>query len=80
MTRAVVFITRRPEIADPQGSTVRDALVDLGFSDVRSVRLDRTIYLEVDGNPVEVEAKVTVMCDRLLANPVLEDYRIQIDQ
>ncbi len=72
-----VNITRRPEIADPQGSTVARALRDLGHDGIQSVRIDRTIHLVVeDGDPDTVREKVTAMCHQLLANPVLEDFEV----
>ncbi len=75
--KVTVNITRRPEISDPQGSTVRRALADLGHGGVNSVRIDRTIHLEVDGDDAEqVRSAVTTMCEQLLANPVLEDYEV----
>lgn len=77
--KVTVNITRRPEIADPHGLTVGRALHDLGYGTVRSVRIDRTIHLEVAGEDAdEVTATVSEMCSRLLANPVLEDYEVVI--
>lgn len=74
-----VNITRRPEIADPQGSTVLRALDDLGHRGVKSLRIDRTIHLDVDGDdPESVKASVEDMCRQLLANPVLEDFVIEV--
>ncbi len=79
--RVTVEITRRPEIADPQGTTVLRALHDLGHSDVTSVRIDRVIHLEVDGaDPVTVKAGVEEMCREVLANPVLEDFEVEVDR
>ena len=76
-----VEITRRPEIADPQGSTVLRALRDLGHSDVTSVRVDRVIHLEVEGaDPVAVKAGVENMCRQVLANPVPEDFAVEVNQ
>jgi phosphoribosylformylglycinamidine synthase len=75
-----VTIRRRPVIADPHGATVARALADLGHSGVRSLRIDRTIHLEIDGeNPDTVRQQVAAMCDQLLANPVLEDYEIAVE-
>ena len=75
--RVTVNITRRPEIADPQGRTTKRALHDLGYTEVGTVRIDRTIHLDVEGtDAVEVTARVREMCEQLLANPVLEDYEI----
>lgn len=78
--KVTVTIDRRPEIADPEGTTVRRALHELGFTEARSVRMDRVVHLEVDGDdPETVRAKVTEMCRQLLANPVLEDFSVEID-
>jgi phosphoribosylformylglycinamidine synthase subunit PurS len=74
-----VTIRRRPVIADPHGATVARALADLGHQGVRSLRIDRTLHLEVDGDdPAAVRAQVESMCEQLLANPVLEDYEIVV--
>ena len=75
-----VTIRRRPVIADPHGSTVAKALGDLGHEGVRSLRIDRTIHMEVDGADAdEVRRRVEAMCEQLLANPVLEDFDIVVD-
>ncbi len=75
--KVTVNITRRPEIADPQGSTVRRALHDLGYRSVGGVRIDRTVHLEVEGDdPETVRDQVAEMCRRLIANPVLEDFEV----
>lgn len=75
-----VEIIRRPEIADPEGVTVVRALHDLGFGEVDSARFDRVITLQVSGASVEaVQSRVEEMCRRLLANPVLEDFRVEVE-
>jgi phosphoribosylformylglycinamidine synthase len=77
--RVTVEITRRPEIADPQGTTIQRALNDLGHNEVMSVRVDRVIHLEVDGEDQEdVRARVEEMCRQVLANPVLEDFVVEV--
>ncbi|HSJ29691.1 MAG TPA: phosphoribosylformylglycinamidine synthase subunit PurS [Acidimicrobiia bacterium] len=77
--RVTVHVRRRPEIADPHGATVARSLEDLGHHGVTSVRIDRTIHLEVDGtDPAEVRERIAAMCDQLLVNPVLEDYEIVV--
>ena len=79
--RVRIEITRRPEIADPEGVTVVRALQDLGFGEVTQARFDRVITLEVSGSSTEVvEARVSQMCKQLLANPVLEDFRVVIEE
>ncbi len=77
--RVTVHVTRRPEIADPQGKAVSRALADLQYDKVRQVRIDRTIHLDIDNDdPEEVEYQVDSMCNAVLVNPVLEDYHVEI--
>ena len=77
--KVTITVDRRPEIADPEGTTVKRALHDLGFTEIESVRMDRVIHLEVDGDDdEEIETRVEEMCKQLLANPVLEDFKVQI--
>ncbi len=77
--RVTVNITRRPEIADPQGSTVLRALGDLGHTGVNTVRIDRTIHLDIDGDdPAAIKSTVEEMCRQVLANPVLEDFEVEV--
>ncbi|HEY7469432.1 MAG TPA: phosphoribosylformylglycinamidine synthase subunit PurS [Acidimicrobiia bacterium] len=77
--RVTVEITRRPEIADPQGTTIERALHDLGHDEVRSVRVDRVFHLEVAGDdPETVKSRVEEMCRQVLANPVLEDFTVEV--
>jgi phosphoribosylformylglycinamidine synthase len=77
--KVTVEITRRPEIADPQGTTIQRALHDLGHNEVMSVRVDRVIHLEVEGDdPDAVRSRVEEMCRQVLANPVLEDFTVEV--
>jgi phosphoribosylformylglycinamidine synthase len=78
--RVRIEIIRRPEISDPEGVTVVRALHDLGFAEVTGARFDRVISLEVEGaNAEAVQSRVEEMCRRLLANPVLEDFRVVVE-
>jgi len=77
--KVTVHVHRRPDIADPQGTTVARALRDLGYENVGKVRINRTIELDVQGTDLAVvEAEVRMMCERLLANPVMEDFDVVI--
>ena len=77
--KVTVEVTRRPEIADPQGTTVQRALHDLGHNEVMSVRVDRVIHLEVEGeDTAQVQTRVEDMCRQVLANPVLEDFTVEV--
>ena len=74
-----VTVTRRTDIADPRGTTIARALHQLGFDEVTSVRVDKLITLEFgDGDRGAVSARVDEMCRRLLANPVLEDFTVEV--
>jgi phosphoribosylformylglycinamidine synthase subunit PurS len=78
--KVTVTVDRRPEIADPEGTTVKRALHELGFTEATSVRMDRVIHIDVDGDdPAAVKARVEDMCRQLLTNPVLEDFAVQVE-
>lgn len=75
--RVAVHIVPRRGILDPQGKAVADALHSLGFSGVRDARIGRHVVIEADAiDAASAELSVREMCDRLLANPVTEDYEI----
>lgn len=77
LARYQIFVTYKTGIFDPPGATAERALNNLGYDEVGSVKIGKFIQLEVaDGTP---EARVREMCDKLLANPVIEDYRIVAD-
>ncbi|MDH3397379.1 MAG: phosphoribosylformylglycinamidine synthase subunit PurS [Acidimicrobiia bacterium] len=77
--KVTVHVQRRPDIADPQGTTVARALRDLGHDTVETVRINRTVELEIRGtDPAAIEAEVQTMCERLLANPVMEDFEVVV--
>jgi phosphoribosylformylglycinamidine synthase len=70
-----IFVTYKKGIFDPPGATAARALDSLGYTEVESVKIGKYIRLEVADGPDEM-ARVREMCDKLLANPVIEDYRI----
>ena len=74
MPRIRVIVTLKPSLLDSAGRTVADSLVKLGYSELSSARIGKVIDLEVTSFD---EARVKEMCDKLLANPVIEDYRIE---
>ena len=78
--RARVFVTLKPSVFDPQGTTVTEALHALGYDAVKDVRQGKYFELEIDAaNAVEARAIVAQAADKLLANPVIESYRIEVD-
>ena len=79
MPIAKVYVTLKKGVLDPQGQTVQSALETLGY-EVEEVRMGN--YLELTlaaAPPEELDAHVIEMCEKLLANPVIEDYKYQID-
>jgi phosphoribosylformylglycinamidine synthase len=80
MYLARVYVTLKPTVNDPQGLTIRGGLHALGFTGVTSVRAGKymEIRIEAPDRPA-AEAQVTEMCRKLLANPVIEDFRFDLE-
>ena len=79
--RVHVRVVPRDGLLDPQGQAVEHALAALGFAGVGSARVGRAIELSVDAENAEAARTATAaMCDRLLANPVTEDYVIAVEE
>jgi len=77
--RARVYVTLKPSVFDPQGRVVADALLSLGYEDVTDVRQGKFFDLELSDTDVDAaKARVTEMAARLLANPVIESYRVEV--
>jgi phosphoribosylformylglycinamidine synthase len=77
--RADVYVTLKPVVNDPQGLAVRDGLHMLGYDEVGAVRAGQYIqvWLEAERES-DAEKRMTEMCDKLLANPVIEQYRFNL--
>jgi phosphoribosylformylglycinamidine synthase PurS subunit len=73
MARYEIYVTYKPGIFDPPGATAERALVNLGYEGVNEVKIGKYIRLDADADL----ATVSEMCQKLLANPVIEDYRIE---
>lgn len=77
--QARVFVTLKKEVLDPQGDAVHRALRSLGFDEVSSVRVGKLIELELAGDSKsQAETSLRGMCERLLANPVIEDATFEV--
>jgi phosphoribosylformylglycinamidine synthase len=75
-----VFVTPRKGILDPQGRAVESSLVSLGFKNVSGVKVGKYILLEVEARTAnEARDEAKKMCEALLANPVIEDFRFEVD-
>ena len=76
-----IDVTHVPGVLDPQGATVERALPALGYRNVSAVSIAKTIRLELDAeSPDAARTQVDDMCQRLLANPVIERYTLEIDE
>jgi len=80
MPEVKVFVTLKPTLLDAQGRVVQNALHALGYDNVKSVRIGKYIVMDVGGDPQRVARDVKEMCDKLLANPVIEDYRFEVGE
>ncbi|TDK36649.1 phosphoribosylformylglycinamidine synthase subunit PurS [Rhizobium deserti] len=80
MIKARVTVTLKNGVLDPQGKAIEGALGSLGFEGVHQVRQGKVFDLEIDGTDKgQAEANLKTMCDKLLANTVIENYTIAID-
>jgi phosphoribosylformylglycinamidine synthase subunit PurS len=80
MTKVNVYVTLRESVVDPQGIAAKEALQTMGYKEVGNVRIGKLIELELDGTAPEIDARVKEMCEKLLVNKVIEDYRYEIGE
>jgi phosphoribosylformylglycinamidine synthase PurS subunit len=78
MPQVKVYVTLKPTLLDAQGRVVQNALSALGYDNVEQVRIGKYIEMELASDGKDVEREVKEMCDRLLANPVIENYRFEV--
>ena len=77
---ARIHITLKKDVLDPQGKVIANSLSNLGFEGIRSVRQGKYIEIMLDGNDKNTATnKLNEMCEKLLANLVIEDYSVEID-
>jgi phosphoribosylformylglycinamidine synthase PurS subunit len=80
MYLAKVYITLKPTVNDPQGLTIKGALHNLGFSSVEDVRAGKYIEVRIAEKDISTARRqVDEMCRKLLANPVIENYRFELE-
>ncbi|MGE5619358.1 MAG: phosphoribosylformylglycinamidine synthase subunit PurS [Sphingomonadaceae bacterium] len=81
MWLAKVHVTLKPVVLDPQGQAIHGGLRSLGFDSVQSVRAGKYLEIKLEApDREEAERLVNEMCAKLLANPVIEDYRLEVEQ
>ncbi len=77
--KARIYVTLKKGVLDPQGSAVMGALKSMDFSEVTDVRVGKFMEIELDAAPSGLEeGRIGEMCEKLLANTVIEDYRIEL--
>jgi len=76
--KARVFVTLKSGVLDPQGQAVQKTLGRLGFAEVQDVRIGKYVVIELDeSDPARARERVNQMCERLIANTVIEDYHVE---
>ena len=79
--RVKIFVSLRSGVLDPQGKAIERSLHTLGYAEVQDVRMGKYLELKVEAASREAaESRIREMCDKLLANPVIEDYRFEIQE
>ncbi|MEO0321652.1 MAG: phosphoribosylformylglycinamidine synthase subunit PurS [Myxococcota bacterium] len=78
--KARVYVTLKEEVLDPQGDAVRRSLGSLGFDGVDRVRVGKLVELELGAvDRAAAETELQAMCEKLLVNPVIEDFRFELE-
>ena len=81
MFLAKVYVTLKPTVNDPQGLTIRGGLHSLGFETVETVRAGKYLEIRVaEPDRAKAEEQVHEMCRQLLANPIIEEYRLELEE
>jgi phosphoribosylformylglycinamidine synthase len=80
MYKAIITVTLKESVLDPQGVAVKGSLHSLGFADVADVRIGKWMEVLIDEQERSAaENQVEAMCEKLLANPVIENYRYELE-
>ena len=78
MVKAIVTVTLKNGVLDPQGKAIEGSLSSLGFEGVETVRQGKVFEIELAGTKSKAKAELNAMCEQLLANTVIENYRVEI--
>ena len=80
MFKVKVYITLRESVLDPQGNAVKGSLHSLNYKEVEDVRIGKYLELTIDKSERNIDELVKEMCEKLLANTVIEDYRYEVEE
>ncbi|MFD1037113.1 phosphoribosylformylglycinamidine synthase subunit PurS [Virgibacillus byunsanensis] len=79
MKKVTVYITLKQGVLDPQGKAIQESLNSLGYNEIQQARVGKTIELLVEEG-VDIDTRVKEACEKLLANPVIEDYHFDVEE
>ena len=80
VVNAKVFVTLKKGVLDPQGKAVGEALASMGYSEVKGLRIGKFIEIELfTSSKQDAEKRLKEMCEKLLANTIVEDYKVKIE-
>ena len=82
MSKIKIYVTHKKGILDPQGKTVEAALKSLSYKNVSNVHIGKYIELEIEGqkDKAKIEKQASEMCEKLLSNPIIEQYRFEVSE
>jgi phosphoribosylformylglycinamidine synthase subunit PurS len=80
MYKVKVYVTLKESVLDPQGSAVKKSLNSLNYSDVEDVRIGKYMELTINDEVNDIDETVKEICVKLLSNPVIEDYRYEVEE
>ena len=79
VVKVMVYVSPKATVLDPQGAAVQQAIKSLGHASVDAVRVGKTVTFEIDAeDTAETRATIDKLCDGLLSNPIIEDYRYEV--
>lgn len=80
MTKVKIYVTLRESVLDPQGSAVQGSLAKMGYNEVSDVRIGKYLEVQIADTDRDIDGLVKEMCEKLLTNTVIEDYRYEIEE
>ena len=80
MKKVKIYVTLRESILDPQGSAVQGSLVKMGYAEVEDLRIGKYLELTIKDTERDIDTLVNEMCEKVLTNVVIEDYRYEVEE
>lgn len=77
LKKATVYVKLKDGVLDPEGKTIQKALSQMGYGEFLSVRTGRFFELEIEANGFDMDSRIDEICSKLLANPVIENYKVE---